>query len=317
MEAPARQATRPPHALWEGIWRVSDPKITLASMASLVVGLSAAAVDGPFAWGWAALTVLGIFFLEAAKNASGEVFDWDSGADQAVGDHDRSPFSGGKRVLLDGLLTRRETWLVALAFYVLGAGAGLAIVALREPMVLGLGVAGVALAFYYHAPPLKLAYRGLGELAVGLAYGPLVASGAYLVQRGTITAEVVALAVPLGLLVTAFLWINEFPDATADASAGKRTLVVRLGKARASEAFAAMIVGAYTILLVLPVFGVPVGALLGFAGAAHGLRAARRLRDRFDDTAEIVPAQAWTLLSFCLYALGVGAGLLLDWFLAA
>jgi 1,4-dihydroxy-2-naphthoate octaprenyltransferase len=78
-----------------GVWRLADPKITLASAASLLLGASAAAADGPIAWGWLVLTVAGIFFVEVAKNVSGEVFDFDSGADRAVAPEDRSPFSGG------------------------------------------------------------------------------------------------------------------------------------------------------------------------------------------------------------------------------
>src|SRR5688572_31723497 len=103
-----------------GVFRVADPKITLASVASMIVGASVAAWQGAIDWAWLALTVLGIFFIEAAKNASGEIFDWDSGADQGLTEAERTPFSGGKRVLVDGLMTRRQTALMAAVFYALG-----------------------------------------------------------------------------------------------------------------------------------------------------------------------------------------------------
>src|SRR5512134_1316312 len=93
-------------SLAAGVWRVADPKITLASVASMLVGAAVAAWQGPIAWGWLVLTVLGIFAIEAAKNASGEIFDWDSGADEGILEDERSPFSGGKRVIVDGLMTR-------------------------------------------------------------------------------------------------------------------------------------------------------------------------------------------------------------------
>lgn len=133
---------------WRGVWRLIDPKISLASLASMFVGACAAARDGPLDCGWLGLTVLGILALEAAKNASGEVVDFDSGTDRAVAPEDRSPFSGGKRVLVDGLLTRGQTKGVALAGYAMGGAIGLAIVLAREPGVLWLGVAGVGLAFF-------------------------------------------------------------------------------------------------------------------------------------------------------------------------
>jgi 1,4-dihydroxy-2-naphthoate octaprenyltransferase len=258
------------------------------------------------------LTVLGIFFLEAAKNASGELFDFDSGADLAVQPKDRSPFSGGKRVLVDGLLTRDQTALVALAFYLLGATAGLLVVSMREPRVLWLGAIGVAIAFFYHAPPLRLSYRGLGEIAVALAYGPLIASGAYLVQRGTVSPALILMSLPLGLLIAGFLWINEFPDYDADRMAGKRTLVVRLGRRAASGWFAMIIAAAFALLAVLPAFGLSGGVWGGFVGLPLAVAAARRLRRTPEMTAQIIPAQEWTLLTFVLFALGAGVGLLLD-----
>ncbi|MCK6547587.1 prenyltransferase [Myxococcota bacterium] len=291
----------------QGIWRVADPKITLASLASMTIGGAAAAADGPIAWGWLVITVLGIMSLEAAKNASGEIFDLES--DAAVRDDERSPFSGGKRVIVDGLMTKRETALMAAVFYGLGCGAGLAIAALREPMVLVLGMIGVALAFFYNAPPLKLAYRGLGELAVGASYGPLIACGTYLVQRHAVTPHVVLASLPLGLAIAAFLVVNELPDARADALAGKKNLVVRLGAARAGDVFGLMHAATYAILALLPLFGLSYAVWLGFAGLPLALRATARVRSAPSiDT--LVPAQAWTLLAFVLLAVGTGVGLL-------
>ncbi|MCA9591966.1 MAG: prenyltransferase [Myxococcales bacterium] len=297
--------------LWRGIWRIADPKITLASVASMILGAALAGYDGAISWGWLAITVLGIFCVEAAKNASGEIVDWDSGTDQALRDDERTPFSGGKRVLVDRLMSRGQLAVVAGVFYVLATVAGLLIVGYREPLVFWLGVAGMALAFFYHAPPLKLSYRGLGEVAVGLAYGPIIAAGTYLVQRHTVSADVLLASIPLGLAITAFLWINELPDARADASAGKRTLVVVLGHARAAKAFAALLAITWLGVVVLPFLGLPLGIWGALIGAPLALRAARRVL-RFPDVAErLVPAQQATLLSFVLLAVGAALGVLL------
>lgn len=297
---------------WRGVWRVADPKITLASAAAMLLGAAAAAHAGPLHWGWLALTLAGIFCVEAAKNASGEIFDWDSGADQAVAAEDRSPFSGGKRILVDRLMSRRQAAAVAAAFYALGGAAGLAIALAHEPAVLWLGLAGASLAFFYHAPPFKLSYRGLGELAVAIAYGPLITCGTYLVQRHRIDLAVLLLSLPLGLLIAGFLWVNEFPDRRADAAAGKRTLVVRLGAARAARAFALLVAAAYAALLLLPLAGLPLAVLGGLAGLPSAVAAARRLLRAPTTTSRIIPAQAWTLLSFLLLAAGSAAGLIAD-----
>ncbi|MCI0588724.1 MAG: prenyltransferase [Planctomycetes bacterium] len=300
-----------PARLGEGLARLADPKVSLASISSMLLGACAAAAEGPIAWGWLGLTVAGILAIEVAKNASGEVFDFDSGADLAVAPEDRSPFSGGKRVLVDGLLSRGQTWAIAAGAYALGIALGLCIALARERAVLWLGLAGIACAFLYHAPPARLSYRGLGEAAVGICYGPLIACGTFLVQRGTVTRSLLLASLPLGLLVAAFLWINEFPDARADATAGKRTLVVRLGRTGASRAFAWIVGAAFATLASLPLLGAPRGLWLGLLGLPAGIRAARTLLRHPEETARIVPAQKAILLSFVLVAAGSGAGFLL------
>jgi 1,4-dihydroxy-2-naphthoate octaprenyltransferase len=294
-----------------GLWRLADPKISLASFSGIFLGACAAAHDGPLSVPWLAVTVVGIFAIEVAKNASGEIVDFDSGADLGVAPEDRSPFSGGKRVLVDGLLTRRQTAAIAAVCYAIGVGTGLWIVFARTRQVLPLGVLGVAAALFYHSRPLRLAYRGLGEAAVWLAYGPLVVSGTYLVQRGRLAIWVVGLSVALGLLIADFLVVNEFPDAHADAAAGKRTLVVRLGRPRAATLFGALAASAFAIVVALPFRVAPAGVWLGTVGALPAAQAARILRAHLETTSRIIPAQRLALLAFLLLALGSGLGLLL------
>jgi 1,4-dihydroxy-2-naphthoate octaprenyltransferase len=265
----------------------------------------AACAAAPFDPAWLALAVLGIFALEVAKNASGEIFDFE--VDLRVAEPDRSPFSGGKRVLVDGLLTKRQTAAIAAAGYGIGIACGIAIAILREPRVLAIGAAGVALAFFYHAPPFKLSYRGFGELAVALAYGPLIACGTFLVLKGSVSETLLLASVPLGLLIAAFLWINEFPDYAADAACGKRNLVVRLGRRAAARVFALLVLAAVAVT-----FALPLPLWIGAAAGVPAIEAARRLLRHPDDTARIVPAQALTLLSFVLFALATGIGFLIS-----
>ena len=293
-----------------GLWRLADPKISLASMASIFLGACAAAAAGAIHYGWLALTVIGIFAIEVAKNASGEIFDFDSGVDVAVTPENRSPFSGGKRVLVDGLLTRGQTIAISTVAYAIGIVVGLTIVIWREATVFWIGVTGVLCAFFYHAPPLKFSYRGTGELAVAICYGPLICIGTYLVQRGQIDLAPVLASIPLGLLTANFLWINEFPDMDADAATGKRTLVVRLGKRNASRIFTLIFALAFALLLLFHVAGFPNWILLGLVALIPAALAARRVWNTPGETAELIPAQRNSLLTFLLYAIGAGIGFL-------
>ena len=297
----------------EGFWRLADPKISLASFAGLWLGACVAAADHGLAWGWLALTVLGVFCVEVAKNASGEIVDYDSGTDLAITEAQRTPFSGGKRVMVDGLLSREQTWRIAVAFYLAAIAIGLVIVLLRDARVLWFGLAGMALAWYYHGGALRLSYRGLGELAVALAYGPLVVCGTYFVQAGTVTPPLLHVACALGLHVAAFLWINEFPDCDADRASGKRNLVVRLGKDKAALVYVLLLAGAYAWLALGALAYEAAGGLLwGFAGAPLAAFSAAKLWRKRRDTPAIVPAQAACLGGFVIMAFAGGLGYLLQ-----
>ncbi len=294
-----------------GLWRLADLRLTLASLSSMLLGAAAAWARGGLSWPWLAVTVFGICCIEVAKNAHGEIRDFDSGADTGVGEQDRSPFSGGRRVLVEGILSRRQTAVICAAAYGLGIGAGLAIVFWREPAVLWVGLAGVALAWFYYASPARLAYQGLGEAAVALAYGPVICCGTYLVQRGMVSREVFLLSLPLGLMVAAFLWVNEFPDFHADRAAGKRNLVVRMGRPRASRVFAGVVAGAFLLQVLLPGMGLSRWVWLGLFGLPPAMAAARRLLRSPETTALVIAAQRWTLESFVLIAVAAGLGVML------
>lgn len=297
--------------LGQGLWRLADPKISLTSAASMYLGLALAASEGPLHWGWLVLTGLALFAMEVAKNAWGDVIDYDSGTDLAVAPEDRTDFSGGKRVLVDGLLTRTQTWAVATAFGAAGVLCGVAIVAFREPAAVVIGVVGLVLGWSYHGPPLKLAYRGLGELDVVICYGPLIASATYLIQTHRLSLELVWLSLPLGLLIAAFLWVNQFPDYRADAGTGKRNLVVRLGRRTASRVLALIYAAAFALVSALPWLGLPPGALLGLlALVPAGLACAWVWREP-ETFHRHQPAQPAALAAFLLYSAAAGSGVLL------
>ena len=120
------------------------------------------------------------------------------------------------------------------------------------------------------------------------------------------------LSVPLGLLIGGFLLINEFPDYRADRGANKRTLVVRLGHTMASRIFAVTLAAALLLLILLPLVStIPSAVWLGLAAVPSAWFAARRLSTNPADTGRLVPAQAASLLTFVVYALGAGIGLLI------
>ena len=116
----------------------------------------------------------------------------------------------------------------------------------------------------------------------------------------------------LHLLIGAFLWINEFPDSVADRAARKYNLVVRLGRLRASRVFAGIVAIAFTLLVLLPFFGLPFTIWLGALALPFALVAVRTLWRYPEITARIIPAQVNALFAFVVLAIGAGIGLVIS-----
>ena len=296
-----------------GFWRLADPKISITSAASMSIGGALAARDGSFSLAWFLMMGLAMFCMEVAKNAWGDVYDYDSGTDLAVKPEDRTDFSGGKRVLVDNILTRNQTWAIALLFGGVGLVLGAVIVFLREPSLFWLGTLALVLGWSYHGPPLQLAYRAFGELDVVLIYGPLIALATYALLTHHYHADVIWASLPLGLFTAAFLWVNEFPDYEADRSVGKNNLVVQLGKYRASRLLPLI----YLVALMLLVLAVATGALhsfalLGFAGAVPASVAAWWTWQDPETFYRHRPVQPLALLAFVLLSAGITTGIVLS-----
>jgi len=296
----------------EGLWHLADPKISITSLAAMTIGGSVAARDSEVAWGWHTLMLLALFCMEVAKNAWGDVYDYDYGTDLAVAPEDRTAFSGGKRVMVDNLLSRGQTWGIAFAFGTVGILLGAVIVILREPAVFWIGMAGLAIGWSYHGPPLKLVYRGLGELAVVLCYGPAIAVSTYMIQTHHFNLDVFWLSLSLGIFVAAFLWVNEFPDHDADARANKRNLIVRMGKYRASRLLPSIYLAGFALLAAAPfVAGVPRSAWIGFIAVPFALYAAAWTWREPEDFYRRRAVQSAALLTFVFFSAGAGAGVVI------
>lgn len=176
------------------------------------------------------LAVLAVVLLHAGGNVINDVADEDNGADRH-NDRFIYPHTGGSRFIQSGIMSAQamRNWGIGL---LLGAMlVGLILVVLRGVPVLWFGLSGIALGVMYSLAPFKLGSRGIGELAVALAFGVLPIVGSAWLQGAAFSGLLLLFTVPVSLWVTAILLINEVPDVRADAAAGKRTLVVRLGSA--------------------------------------------------------------------------------------
>lgn len=211
------------------LWFATRPKFFAASVLPVLVGSAwGILVSGSFQMVLFALALLCTVLVHAAANVLNDVGDDVNGSDPA--NQDRIfPYTGGSRFIQNGIMSRRDMARWGITLLVLASILGAGLVAMAGPAVLIFGLIGVALATLYSLPGAELSARGIGEAAVAIAFGILPVSGAAWLQGGPLDGTTVLVSLPVSMWVAAILLINEVPDLQADASAGKRTLVVRLG----------------------------------------------------------------------------------------
>lgn len=288
------------------------PPFLLASLVPALLGVATAAADGIAVNGWLALwSVAGALLFHAAANVLNDYYDALNGTDD-LNHHRIYPFTGGSRFIQNGVLNLSQTARFGFALLAAGIVLGLLLLQQSGPGLLWLGVLGTLIAWAYSAPPLSLNSRGLGELCIAIAFGLLIVVGADYVQRGEFALFPLLLAIPYGLLTSALLYINQFPDREADAAAGKHHLVVRLGVKRARWGYLLMVLAANLTLLILSWLGVlPTWGLLGLLAAPLGLVAAALLIKHAGKPARLVPAIRLTILSLPVHGLLLALGLVL------
>ncbi|MDP6227747.1 MAG: prenyltransferase, partial [Dehalococcoidia bacterium] len=195
----------------------------------------------------------------------------------------------------------REVLLESIAAFAGATVVGVALIFLVGIPILYLGLVGLLSGVLY---TVWLVRVGVGELFVGLNFGVLMTVGAYYVQTRAVSTEVVAASIPLALLIAVVLFINQFQDYTADKATGKHNLVVRLGRARSSVVFAAMLAASYLSLIVgVAAFDVSPFTLLALLTVPLAWKAGRTARRFYDDYLRLTPANQSTIMVHMLAAL--------------
>ncbi len=278
----------------------------VASLIPALVGILAARQAGySIDLGLVGLSFLGLGLIHLGTNMANDAWDYRSGNDLAV--RHLNPFAGGGRVLFRGVLNLRTHLAVAIAFLALGSFIGLYLVSIVGLPLLWLGLVGVVAAYFYVAPPLRLAHHGVGEILVGIAFGPVTVLGMYYVLARAFDPPAIVLSISLGLLVTGILWINEVPDIPADSAVGKRTLVVRLGIQHATKAFAGIVLAAYVVLVLgILLFSLTPWTLFALLALPLAVKPIVGLRRAKADPHALIPSNAGMI-----FATVVTGGLLL------
>jgi 1,4-dihydroxy-2-naphthoate octaprenyltransferase len=215
-------------------------------------------------------------------------------------------------VTAGGLVPPRQVLIATYLTFGVAVLAGAYLIAVAGWQLLLVGAASILAGVLYTGGPRPYGYEGLGELFVFLFFGIVAVAGSYFVQVEHLDWEAFALAVPVGLIASGILVVNNVRDIDTDRRAGKRTLAVRIGRARTRIMFAVIIYLAYLLTPVTWAFGPLKGwLLLPWLTLPLAARVVRLVRNRTDG-ASLNGALAQTGLLQLVFCALLAAGLLLS-----
>ena len=225
------------------LWLVAArPRTLPAAIAPVLVGTALAVSEDVFRPLAFAAALVGSIFIQIGTNLSNDLSDARRGADT----EDRL---GPVRVTAGGLMPPRRVLIGTYVAFGVAVVCGLYLTTVAGWEILVIGTISIVAGVLYTGGPRPYGYEGLGELFVFLFFGIVAVTGSYFVQTEELRWEAFVLSVPVGLLASAILVVNNVRDVDTDRRAGKRTLAVKLGRERAARLFAVMVV----IALAVPV----------------------------------------------------------------
>jgi len=267
------------------VWlRAVRIRFLLASIISVALGLAINSwQNNTFDIGFAALTFVGVAALHASVDLLNDYWDYKRQIDT---DTQRTKFSGGTGVLPEGLLKPQQMYRAGMLMLIIGSAVGAFFIFERGiTIAVILGFAIVSIYFY----STRIVDSGLGEVFVAIK-GAMIVLGTYFVQSSHITSEPIIAGIVSGVLSSTVLFVNSFPDYDADKKHGRKTLVIVLGKDKASSTiwvFPGIIYGIIVAGVVSGIF--PIVSLMTLATIPMVVQAAISLKKNYEDTNRLVP----------------------------
>ena len=264
-------------------------------------------------WGWLLLTLLAGSLLHIGTNTSNDYFDHISGTDARNYNYSNKGLNGGSRSIQMGLISPKGILTVAIIAFTLSAVAGIPLIIKSGLSILWLGLIGFFSGLFYTAPPFKFSSRkGMGELLIGLNFGPLMVAGSALVQTGQLLPEAFLAGIPIGFLIAAVVYMNEFPDYDSDKATGKNTLIVVFGPEKARAGYVALVASAFASIVILAFNGtVPMLSLIALLAVYFGFTATRTLYKYYNNRL-LQPANWGTIIMHSvtgiLFCIGIWNG---------
>jgi 1,4-dihydroxy-2-naphthoate polyprenyltransferase len=229
-----------------GSWRAwiiaARPPTLPAAIVPVVVGTASVATLSTFRPLPFLAALLAALLIQIGTNFANDVFDYHKGADTI---HRLGP----TRVTQSGLIRPQQVLVATFVTFGLSAVVGLYLIYVGGWPILAIGVLSIASGLAYTGGPWPLGYNGLGDLFVFVFFGVVAVVGSAYLQTGAFELVALVASIPVGLLVTAILVVNNLRDVDTDRVAGKKTLAVRFGRRATRWQYGLFVAIAYAVPL--------------------------------------------------------------------
>lgn len=238
---------------------------------------------------YAIMTMGGVVSLHASVDLLNDYWDFKRGIDIQT---KRTKMSGGTGVLPEGLLQPNQVYRAGIAFLISGALIGIYFVII-DGIVVGVLLAFAVVSIYFYST--KIVDSGLAEIFVAIK-GTMIVLGTYFIQTLEINLTTIMGGIFIGALSSLVLLITSFPDFEADKAKGRKTLVISVGKQKATIVFWIFPIVVYSILISGIFYEIfPIYCIISLAMFPLIIKAGLLLKQNFDDINKLIPAMSYTI----------------------
>jgi len=273
------------------VWfRVIRVRFLLASVVAVAAGLALSLWHGVQIDIWyAIMTMAGVIALHSSVDLLNDYWDYKRGIDTQT---QRTKMSGGTGVLPEGLLEPTQVYRAGIIFLIIGGLIGSYFVVI-DGIIIGLILTFAVLSIYFYST--KIVDSGLAEVFVTVK-GTMIVLGTYFIQSLEINIAAIIAGIFVGVLSSLVLFITSFPDYDADKAKGRKTLVIFLGKQKATTMFWIFPIIAYSVLISGILYEIfPLYCLISLVMIPLIIKAGLSLKQNFDDIQGLVPAMSSTI----------------------
>lgn len=235
-------AAAPPEITPARAWILAARPATLpAAIVPVLVGAAAALADGaqlrPFVL---AMTLVCAVLIQVGTNFANDYSDFARGADTEAR-------LGPVRVTASGLMTRDEVRSGIVVAFGLAVLIGVYLAWVGGWPIIAIGALSVLSGLAYTGGPFPTGYHGLGDVFVFVFFGVVAVTGTAFLQTGEWSRTALSFSIPIGLLATNILVVNNLRDLPTDVAAGKRTLATRIGDRATRMQYVLFVVASFMV----------------------------------------------------------------------